>query len=400
MEKLGRQQQFYESKGRFKGLLFGIALAIIVALLVYTEQLVDNLRSESRNILQYYASLNARAASVAASSDLEFIFEEIIRKTYFPIINVSPTGIPNWWKGIGDIGPEKSPENLAKVNEIKNRMGEIGAPIPITFEADTLGYLYYGDSSTITRLRWLPFIQFGLAGLFILVGFIGFSTIKRSEERFIWVGMAKETAHQLGTPLSSLMGWIQLLRDRSYNRPETIKVIEEMEDDAGRLRKVAERFSQIGSQADLHERDLNKIVHAVGNYIRRRLPQMQKKINIEENFSDIPPIRVNADLMEWVLENLVKNAIDSINHESGLIRLVTGRSDRKEYTIFVDISDNGRGITSKNRYDIFRPGYSTKKRGWGLGLNLSKRIVEEYHKGKLVIRDSEPGTGTTLRIYL
>jgi hypothetical protein len=398
------QTHIYESKGRFKGILFGIALAIIVGLLFYTEKLVNDLRQEARTILQFYSRMYATAAS-DPNSDVDFIFNEIIERTYFPIISTNQDHVPTFWKGIGNIGSERTPENLERVNRIKNRMKTIGEPLPLTYEdpingKQTLGYLYYGDSATITRLRWLPIIELGLVGLFILIGFIGFSTIKKSEERFLWVGMAKETAHQLGTPLSSLMGWIEVIREKSYKRAGTLKVIEEMEQDAVRLTKVAERFSQIGSLEDLRDQDINKILLNVARYIRRRLPQMQKKVTVVEDFGDIPCVPANSDLIEWVFENLVKNAVDSINHDHGLIRLSSGISDRKQYRIFVDVSDNGRGISPKDRKDIFRPGFSTKKRGWGLGLNLAKRIIEEYHMGKLILKDSQLDRGTIMRIYL
>ncbi|MCH8125106.1 sensor histidine kinase [candidate division KSB1 bacterium] len=398
------QTEFYETKGKFKGILLGIALIIIVGLLYYTDKMVDDLRDESRNILQYYAGFYASAAA-ETNSDVSFIFEEIIKRTYFPIIHTDQQKNPLAWKGIGDIDSQKTPENLEYVNRIKERMSTVANPIPIEYVDAThgnqiLGYLYYGDSTTINRLRWLPYIQIGLVTLFILVGFIGFSTIKKSEERFLWVGMAKETAHQLGTPLSSLMGWIEIIRERSYNRPKTIKVIEEMELDADRLRKVAERFSQIGSQSDLKPHDVNKILTTVSTYMCRRIPQMNKKIRIEDELQDIPTIPINVDLMEWVFENLVKNAVDSINHDQGLIRIISGMSDKKGYNIYVDIIDNGRGIANKNKDDIFRPGFSTKKRGWGLGLNLAKRIVEEYHNGRILLKETGPETGTTMRVYL
>jgi two-component sensor histidine kinase len=390
----------YESTGRFKAFLFGAALLIIALLLFYTEQLVDGLRQESRSILQFYAGMYARAASDTTSSDVSFIFDEIIKRTYFPIIYTDADRRPLWWKGIGVPEMDRSEEALQKVEKIKRRMSKISEPIPIKYQDITLGYLYYGDSSTITRLRWLPYIEIGLISLFILVGFIGFSTIKKSEQRFIWVGMAKETAHQLGTPLSSLMGWLELLKDRSYNRPSTLKILDEMYVDIHRLRKVAERFSQIGSQADLREQSIHPILDNVVAYIQRRLPHMKKVIRIEKQYGDIPPVPVNADLLEWVFENLVKNAVDAIDHQEGVIRIRTGRSDRRRYRIFVDVQDNGRGIIFRNKNDVFRPGFSTKKRGWGLGLNLSKRIVEEYHRGKLIVKESHIGQGTTMRVYL
>ncbi len=398
------RDQLYESSGRFIALLLGIALVIIVALLFYTEKLVEDLRQEARAILQIWAENYASAASSATDTDVSFIFDNIISRTYFPIISADGDHEPSFWQGIGVEENVRSPENIKKVKKIMLRMKKVSDPIRITISdanlGDFTGYIYYGDSSTITQLRWLPYIEIGLVGLFILVGFIGFTTIKKSEQRFIWVGMSKETAHQLGTPISSLLGWIQILRERSFKRPESITVIDEMEQDMKRLGKVAERFSQIGSMTDLRDQNIQLILKNVINYIQHRLPQMKKTVVLEEMFSEIPAIPANTDLMEWVFENLIKNSIDAINHENGLIKIITGTSEKRKYKIFVDILDNGRGIYFKNKNDVFRPGFSTKKRGWGLGLNLAKRIVEEYHHGKLIVKESSSGIGTTMRVYL
>lgn len=399
------RDQLYESSGRFKAILLGIALVIIVALSFYTEKLVDDLRREAREILQIWAENYASAASSANDSDVNFIFENIIKRTYFPIVSTDVDHNPLFWKGIGIDENNRSPENITKARIILERMKEISEPIPIfltdpNFDPIVLGYIFHGDSSTITRLRWLPYIEIGLVGMFILVGSIGFTTIKKSEQRFIWVGMSKETAHQLGTPISSLLGWIQILRERSFKRPESITVIDEMEQDMNRLGKVAERFSQIGSMADLRDQNIQLILKNVIIYIQRRLPQMKKTIVLDERFSEIPAVPANADLLEWVFENLIKNSIDAINHENGLIKIITGISEKRKYKIYVDIEDNGRGIFFKNKKNIFRPGFSTKKRGWGLGLNLAKRIIEEYHHGKLIVKESSSGTGTTMRVYL
>ena len=336
---------------------------------------------------------------------MNFIFENIIKRTYFPIVSTDEDHNPLFWKGIGIDENDRSPENISKARKILERMKEISEPIPIfltdpNFDPIVLGYIYHGDSSTITRLRWLPYIEIGLVGMFILVGSIGFTTIKKSEQRFIWVGMSKETAHQLGTPISSLLGWIQILRERSFKRPESITVIDEMEQDMNRLGKVAERFSQIGSMADLRDQNIQLILKNVIIYIQRRLPQMKKTIVLDERFSEIPAVPANADLLEWVFENLIKNSIDAINHENGLIKIITGISEKRKYKIYVDIEDNGRGIFFKNKKDVFRPGFSTKKRGWGLGLNLAKRIIEEYHHGKMIVKESSSGIGTTMRVYL
>ncbi len=390
----------YPSSGRFKGFLFLSAVVLIFVLLFYTKNIVEDLRDESRSIIEFYANLYARAASTESDADLSFIFDEIIRRTNFPIIYTDRDRNPVSWKGIEIAPNDRRPESLAKVKKIMRRMEKIARPIPIRYKDMVLGYLFYGDSATITKLIWFPYIEIGVLALFLLIAFVGYGTIKRSEQRLIWVGMAKETAHQLGTPLSSLMGWLELLESQTSGHRETKEILAEMNQDVKRLQKVATRFSQIGSLSDLEERNVNEILKNVVTYFRRRLPQFGKRVEIAEAYGKTPPVPVNADLLEWVLENLLKNALDAIDKDNGLITISTGVHESKRNRIFIDISDNGKGIRYGDRKKIFKPGFSTKKRGWGLGLNLARRIVEEYHKGHLTIKETRPGEGTTFRVEL
>ncbi len=390
----------YPSSGRFKGFLFLSAVALIFVLLFYTKNIVEDLRDESRSIIEFYANLYARAASTESDADLSFIFDEIIRRTNFPIIYADKERTPVSWKGIAIPPNDRRPESLAKVKKIMARMEKITKPIPIRYKDMVLGYLYYGDSATITKLIWFPYIELGVLALFLFIAFVGYGTMKRSEQRLIWVGMAKETAHQLGTPLSSLMGWLELLEARTEDRGDVKEILTEMNQDVKRLQKVATRFSQIGSRSDLEERDVNEILKNVVAYFRRRLPQLGKRVDIVESLGEVPPIPVNADLLEWVLENLLKNALDAIDKDKGIITISTGVHESKRNRIVIDITDNGKGIRYGDRKNVFKPGFSTKKRGWGLGLNLARRIVEEYHKGRLFIKDTHPGEGTTFRVEL
>jgi signal transduction histidine kinase len=236
-------------------------------------------------------------------------------------------------------------------------------------------------------------------GLLVLTAFLGFNSIKQSEQRFIWVGMAKETAHQLGTPISSLLGWLEIMKSNHSDRTKIEPLIEDFESDIRRLEKVAARFSQIGSMASLKTQDIHVILKDTIAYFERRLPQSGKEIKIVESFGRIPPIPLNRDLFEWAIENLIKNAIDAVKHKPGIIEIKTGSLPDNGKT-FIDIMDNGIGINGKRRRDVFKAGYSTKKRGWGLGLNFTKRIVEDYHGGKLYIKDSHPSRGTTMRIVI
>lgn len=389
----------YRLSGRFKGFLFVTALVLIMLLLVYTQHLVSGLRAEARGFLLFYAQLYARAASEASDSDLNFIFEQIIKGTDFPIILSDPAGEPTGWKGLEISPDDMSLKAKSKVRSMMATMRKEIDPIPLRFEEHILGYLYYGDSKLIRQLQWLPYVEIGLVGLFLLVAIFGFNSIRRSEQQFIWVGMAKETAHQLGTPISSLLGWVELLRSRGGNA-EAAATLSEMQRDLERLRKVAARFSQIGSRADFKEQEILPVINDVVQYFQRRLPQMGKEVRLEVVAAAAPTAPINRDLFEWVLENLIKNALDAIEKPLGIITIDIQPSPSRRHHAAIDIRDNGRGIEPALRRLIFKPGFSTKKRGWGLGLSLSRRIVEDYHRGRLLVKESRPGEGTTMRIVL
>lgn len=387
----------YRLRGRFKGLLFILAILIVISLLFYSQRIVKALRAESREILLFYAQMYASAATAETNSNLNFIFEQIIQRTDFPIIMTDSEDTPIAWKGI-DIR-DQSPGSVEKVKEIMEVMKREADPIPIKYEGRLLNNLYYGDSRLIKQLQFLPYIEIAVVGLFILIGFSGFLSIKRSEEQFIWVGMSKETAHQIGTPLSAIMGWLELLKSRVQDK-DAEKTMLEMEKDLERLSKITARFSQIGSQAELKPVKVNSVISDVVHYFQRRLPQWGKKVNIVEDYAIEPELPLNRDLFEWVLENLVKNSLDSIVKETGQIKINVGALKNGKHRIYIDISDDGRGIEGSKKGDIFKPGYSTKKRGWGLGLSLAKRIIEEYHGGKLILKDTKMDAGTTMRIML
>ncbi|MFQ5769512.1 MAG: PAS domain-containing sensor histidine kinase [bacterium] len=389
----------YRLKSRFKGLLFIFGILIIILLLLYSQRIVHALRTESRDILLFYAQLYASAATTETSANLDFIFNQIIRRTDFPIVLTDSEGNPTAWKGL-DIDPDdRSEKALHDVKSMIDVMQKEAEPIPLKYEDIILGYLYYGDSKLIKQLQMLPYIEITVVGIFILIGFFGFRSIQRNEERYIWVGMSKETAHQIGTPLSSLMGWLEILKSKLQNK-DAEKTLLEMEKDVERLNKVTARFSQIGSKADLKELNVNLVISDVVKYFQRRLPQWGKKVKIVENYKIEPKVPLNKELFEWVIENLVKNALDAIEKETGQIQINLGELKNGKHQIYIDISDNGRGLENSKKRDIFKPGYSTKKRGWGLGLSLAKRIVEDYHGGKLIVKETKIGQGTTIRIML
>lgn len=262
-------------------------------------------------------------------------------------------------------------------------------PIVIDFQNGQKNILYYDDSPELKQLQFFPYIQFGLIGLFALIGYIIFSTFRKAEQNQVWAGMAKETAHQLGTPLSSLMAWIQLLESQGVDQMTT----REMQKDVDRLEKVTDRFSKIGSGAKLENDDISSTVRNVIEYLR---PRISDKVEVQLNISEAINAKHNASLIEWVVENICKNAVDAMEAEGKLSVSVQKEGD----WVHIDITDTGKGIPANQFKTIFQPGFSTKKRGWGLGLSLVKRIVKEYHKGKVFVLESQINEGTTFRISL
>jgi signal transduction histidine kinase len=251
--------------------------------------------------------------------------------------------------------------------------------------------VYYGESSLLKQIRYFPLIQLLVAALFIIVTLVTVSTRNKSTQNQVWAGMAKETAHQLGTPLSSLQGWVEMLKEKEGN--ENIAL--EMSKDVDRLKLVSDRFGKIGSTPQLEEANIVQQVAQMVSYIKRRAPEkVIFKVTSQEE-RDIP-VMINAPLFDWVIENLLKNALDAMDGKGS----ITVDIKNETAQVIVDVSDSGKGISSKNLSQVFKPGFSTKKRGWGLGLSLSKRIIEQYHKGELFVKTSEPGKGTTFRIVL
>ncbi len=383
----------YQHVGTFKGILFLVGMVLIVSVLVYTQVLVGKLRDSTRRSLEQ----KIRAYSVLINSDQPELIAmalDQIQAVDFPIIVTDSLGNPKHWKNIGIAPADTAAENMSKIRGLLRTMDEQGNdPLPVPIGADQVDWFHYGDSIVIRQLRWLPWIEILAAAVFVIVGYTGFRTIKRSEERMVWVGLAKETAHQLGTPLTSLMGWIELLRSGTPKE----HALEEMQRDLARLEKVTARFSQIGSDPTMANVRILPVIYETVDYFRRRLPRSGNPIELVVNFPCDPIIRVNAELFSWVLENLIKNSIDALRDTGGAIRITC---DEKQDWLFIDVIDNGPGIPVRDRRNVFRPGFSTKTRGWGLGLSLARRIVEDQHGGRLFIKDSAPGKGTVMRIGL
>ncbi len=280
-----------------------------------------------------------------------------------------------------------SPENLKKTLSSLEKVNE---PIVISFGPDEHNWLYYDNSGELKQLQFFPYIQFLIIGVFIFIGYLLFSTFRKAEQNQVWAGMAKETAHQMGTPLSSLMAWVQLLESQNVDPG----IISEMQKDVERLDTVSQRFSKIGSETHLTQTDIRLTVQGVMDYLR---PRISQKVEMTVHYEDDPIlVSHNKQLMEWVMENIIRNAVDAMESKGKLDVVIKTVPER----VHIDITDTGKGLLPKQFKSIFEPGYTTKKRGWGLGLSLVKRIVKEYHKGKVYVLHSEIGKGTTIRISL
>ena len=332
-----------------------------------------------------------------------------------PAILTDSLGSPMSWWNTGSSASSFSELNSAEVLSQTThlvaqvqKMALLHDPIPIvvTFPGTQdfpairfVQYLYYGESELVEGLRNFPYFQLLFVSLFVFVGYLGFSYVRRSEQSSLWVGMAKEAAHQLGTPISSLMGWLEYMRMQDGKNHENTheETYLEIEKDIDRLTRVAGRFSDIGSLPKLEVQVVGPVIENTTDYMRRRLPQSGTFIRL--NVVTEPNLKapLNAELFEWVIENLLKNALDAMDSEHGRIDVITSKVDAK---IRIDVRDTGKGIDRRNWKNVFRPGFSTKKRGWGLGLSLAKRIVEDYHGGSLSLAQSKPGQGSTFRIEL
>ena len=383
--------------GNFRILLLVLASAFVIALLLFSQHITEQLLAREREIVALYArSLEYVASNDPNAGDLTFAFE-VIRAIDFPMVLTDTLNTMQYFKNIDTAG--LTPEaKTALFKRLIAAMDEQNRPIRVAIN-DTLvvNYVHYGESDLIRQLRWLPVSELAIALVFILIAYIGFSYIKRSEQSNIWVGMAKETAHQLGTPLSSLMGWMERLRVDAGESPRIVETVSEMEHDVSRLNKVAARFSKIGSTPSLKEENISEVIEGVIAYIAKRIPRSGKRVDLVIETPGTYTARINRELFEWVIENLMKNALDAMEGSDGKISFALTRVNGR---VYIDVTDTGKGIDPKFHKEIFRPGYSTKKRGWGLGLTLAKRIIEEYHKGKLFVRQSALGQGTTFRIRL
>jgi len=340
--------QSYPTSANFKGFLFVLAVAITLGLLLYTNWLVDQLREDARKLVNLYRKSIVRVITDESIEEFSFIFENVIKDINFPIAQTDPEGEPVGWRNLQVESDDRSPEAIETVSKLVSIMDNENEPIPIEYQSQILGFIHYGDSKLIRHLKWLPYLEILVVALYIFIGYFGFSNVKKSEQRSIWVGMAKETAHQLGTPISSLMGWMEILQAKTKSGV-TEKLIVEMGKDIERLNKIASRFSKIGSKAEITDCNVSILIKNIVEYFRLRLPQMGKEIEIIENYEREIICKLNFDLFEWAIENLIKNALDAIDRPTGKIELSLFRQNGN---VVIDIKDNGKGIELKKRKDI------------------------------------------------
>jgi signal transduction histidine kinase len=390
----------------FKGLMI-LGLAAIAAILTYTTQtMVAKLKASEARLANAYAGNWKRAAETSESGEVGFLFDQIISKGDFPIVVTDPDNQPLYWRSLPDLSDtDTSRVARGKVIDLMRRMGKEYPPVPIYYEGYHLNNLYYGNIALVDQVERLPYVGVAVMLLFLSVAYIGFRNIKRAEQRYIWVGMAKETAHQLGTPLMSLMGWLERLEGVSaegesgiLDRAKVHETLEYMRGDIVRLNRVAQRFSQIGSEPDRKLQPVDVVVREVVSYFRSRLPHSGRGVSLHDEYVSVPDVPINSELVAWVLENLIKNALDSVDPRTG--RVEVSVAPHPESGVKVTVTDNGRGITPAQARKIFQAGFTTKKRGWGLGLTLARRIVMEYHNGDLYLDSSIPNLMTRFVVHL
>lgn len=399
-----------------KGYLFlGVAL-LTLAMLIYSNHLIARVRNNSeatsRLFSRYFANVIFEVADDGTLANLRAVLQE----SDLPII-ITFENKPILWTGVPvDERTEEDFNMLMTMNvdhpptaklkrlvDLYRGYDKVNAPIPIQVVGapEATGWVHYGPSPLQRELRYMPFVMLGIFLVFMAVAIQGLRYLKLSEQRSIWIGLAKETAHQLGTPLSAMLGWVQVLKDRAVDRgyDDMRSSIEEMEVDLARLNKVTERFSKIGSTPVLSTVDLKPVLERTVAYFAKRLPSLKSNSSITLVAGENIPVNGNEGLLEWVFENLIKNAVDALGEAGGAIE-IKARSVPDQRDVEISVRDTGRGIPGALRDQIFNPGFTTKRRGWGLGLALARRIVEEYHGGSIRLAESRPGKGTTFLVRL
>lgn len=372
--------KWFNNFGSAKYLLIAVAAVIAVASLLVSGFIVDDLKREEERRMMVWASAMSSLISADIDEDVSLEEEILSSNKTIPVVMLSEDGEILSYNNIAD----------DRVEARAAVMRDSGTRIEVPLGDGENCYIYYDDSDMLVQLAYYPYIQLAVVVVFFVICFVAILNSKRAEQNKVWVGLSKETAHQLGTPISSLMAWIEVLKGK-YPSDE---LLPEMERDVERLQMVAERFSKIGSKSELAMVEVNGVVERAVSYMKRRSPA-KVRYNLELSAAQ-PVASLNVPLIEWVMENLCKNAIDAMSGCGEITVTVADAADK----VIVDVTDTGKGIAKARWKTVFTPGFTTKPRGWGLGLSLAKRIVEEFHKGHIFIKKSQPGAGTTFRIEL
>lgn len=395
----------YDIRKYGMALFLAISVGVVAYFLYVSNNLVEDLAAQERERMQIWADATKQLADIsslpgddaAQAENIDFLFSIIQRNHNIPVILTDDDGNILDHRNFDLPEPIDSADTyyISPVNEryLRHKLTDLAERhnvIHIIISADNLQHLYYDDSKLLRRLSYYPYIQLLVMLAFIAVVYFAVSSTKRAEQNKVWVGLSKETAHQLGTPISSLMAWTEILKDTGAD-PE---MVGEMNKDVNRLSTIASRFSKIGSQPQMERDDLNEVVFRAASYMKTRI---SSRINLSVELCDTPlPVSLSAPLLEWVMENLIKNAVDAMEGTGSIIVATSAAGGKARVTV----TDTGKGIPRKNQKTVFNPGFTTKKRGWGLGLTLAKRIVEQYHKGRIFVAWSEPGKGTSFEIDL
>ena len=381
-------------------MLFLVAVLIGISSLLFTNILVRKLANEERKSVELWASATRHLSNYDINQDVSFISEVIIKNKTIPVIQVDEdhkilaARNLDSLKSIIDtnrVSHEQYEKNLSYLQEQLEIMKSENESIEIRLLNNHKNYIYYKDSVLLNQLFYYPFFQLAVIFLFILVSYLAFSSSRKSEQNQVWVGMSKETAHQLGTPISSLLGWLEFLKVKDPKN----EYVSEIEKDVQRLETITERFSKIGSAPRLTSTNLVEAIYDSVNYLKTRTSD-KVSYNLHFTKEDIILAPINTALFDWVIENLCKNALDAMNGNGSIDISIQDNNQ----VVYLDIKDTGKGIHKSKYKTVFQPGFTTKKRGWGLGLSLSKRIIEVYHDGKIFIKSSDINSGTTFRIAL
>jgi signal transduction histidine kinase len=377
----------YYLRNSWKLWMLIVASLIAVVTIYYTNELAKELATEELKRIQLWANAYRNLNTADENTDIGFLFEVIQNNTTVPVILTNENDSIVFWRNVDSA---KAVTDATYLPKQLQQMKSAQNPLVIEVTEGKQNYIYFKESFPLKKLRLYPIVQLCIIGIFLGVAYIAFTNTRNAEQNRIWVGMAKETAHQLGTPISSLSAWVEYFRETNAANPEAI---DELEKDVARLEQITERFSKIGATPVLAANDIAATIEKNIDYMKKRASaQVQFTTTIQTPLM----VKYNAPLFDWVMENLLKNALDAMEGKGAIN--VSATTDTRH--VYIDISDTGKGIPKSNQQAIFNPGFSTKKRGWGLGLTLVKRIVEEYHQGKIFVKHSEAGKGTTFRIVL